>query len=173
LQRLQIAVLALLGSMLSACSMTPVMETYVPARCHGSARPFTTYTLEHRNVPGFILQVVDVSIRSALDRQGLSVVDEADADVLVRTELDVINRNPPPAEGDPFGEPVATSQLNRFVTHLVVNVIDRRTDQLIWTGAMDRAHAIEGGETFHDDRAIAIITQAFDDMFVGLTTPCE
>ena len=72
-----------------------------------------------------------------------------------------------------MGEPVQTGTVNRFVTHLEVDVLDQRTDNIIWTGAMYRAHAIQGGETFHDERAVLIIRQAYDDMFVGLTTPCE
>ena len=63
--------------------------------------------------------------------------------------------------------------MSRFITHLKVDVIDQRTDTLIWTGAMFRPHAIQGSETFHNDRAVLIIRQAFDEMFVGLDTPCE
>ena len=72
-----------------------------------------------------------------------------------------------------MGEPVQTGTVNRFVTHLTVDVLDRRSEKVIWTGSMYRSHAIQGGETFHDDRAVLIIRKAYDDMFVGLTTPCE
>lgn len=173
LRLLQVLALTLAGAGLSGCSTTTAMETYVPAHCHGSAQPFTSFRLEHRNVPGFILEVVDVAARGALERQGLTEAPRGEAEVLVRTDLEVIDRNPPPLQGDPFGETVAPSELNRFVTHLTVNVIDERSERLIWTGAVDRAHAIQGGETFHDERAVLLISQAFDDMFVGLRTPCE
>lgn len=157
---------------LSACVTTTRMDTYVPDHCHGSAEPFSTYTVSMKNVPGFIEEVVDTAIRGALDRLGL-VADEEGADILVHSELEIIDRNPPRQQTDPFGETVAPNELNRFVTHLKVGITDARTGRLIWTGAMDRFHAIQGGETFHNDRAILIISQAFDDMFVGLTTPCE
>jgi hypothetical protein len=71
-----------------------------------------------------------------------------------------------------MGETVAPSELHRFVTHLTIDVIDQRSGALIWTGAIDRAHAIQGGETFHNERAVLQISQALDAMFVGLTTPC-
>ena len=165
----------------------------MPAHCHGSATTFQTYTLVYQDVPGFIVDVVDTSLRGALDRQGLSASDTAQAaDVIVASTLEIIDHNPPkdlvgrnptkPSRSDypmgqplrdPFGESFDANQLNRFVTHLTIDVIDQRTDTLIWKGSIDRSHAIMGGETFHDARAVLQISQAFDEMFVGLTTPCE
>jgi hypothetical protein len=156
----------------AGCSTTPQMDTYVPARCHGLAEPFSTYNLEFIAVPGFIDEVIATSLRGALAAQSLDEVS-ADADITVLSSFFLIDRNPPIEEEDPFGEQVETGGINRFVTHLKVDVIDRRTEELIWTGAMYRPHAIQGGETFHDERAVLIIRQAFDEMFVGLTTPCE
>lgn len=171
--RLVAACLFVLGlSGLSGCTTTTRMDTYVPDHCHGTAEPFSTYSLRMENIPGFIDEVIDVSIRGALARVGLAARDEG-ADVRVDVTLEIIDRNPPPMQADPFGETVAPNELNRFVTHLKIGIVDARTERLIWTGAMDRFHAIQGGETFHDERAVLIISEAFDDMFVGLTTACE
>jgi len=165
----------------------------VPAHCHGSANTFATYTVVYEGVPGFIVDVVDTSLRGALDRQGLSASEApAAADIVVASTLEIIDHNPPkdlvgrnstkPSRSDyPMGQPLRdpfdqgldANQLNRFVTHLMIDVIDQRTDTLIWKGSIDRSHAIMGGETFHDARAVLQISQAFDEMFVGLTTPCE
>jgi hypothetical protein len=163
---------AVLVAGLTACAST-AMDLYVPAHCHGVAEPFDTYTLEFVDVPGFIDEVIATSLEGALVAQGLTEAPATEADVSVVSTFFLIDRNPPPQEEDPFGESVETGIINRFVTHLEVEVVDRRTDQTIWTGAMYRAHAIQGGETFHDERAVLIIRQAFDDMFVGLTEPCE
>ena len=125
-------------------------------------------------MPGFIEGVISTAAEGALAAQGLEEAPSpADADVAVINSFYLIDRNPPPPETDPMGEPVQTGTVNRFVTHLEVDVLDQRTDKVIWTGAMYRSHAIQGGETFHDERAVLIIRQAYDDMFVGLTTPCE
>lgn len=161
-------------ALLQACATSSKMDTYVPAQCHGVAEPFTSYTLEFQEVPGFIEGVIATSLRGALAAQGLDEAAEpVRADVKVLSVFHLIDRNPPPPAGDPFGEPVQTSGINRFVTHLEVDVLDQRSGSLIWTGAMYRTHAIEGGETFHDERAVLIIRQAFDEMFVGLTSSCE
>ncbi len=178
--------------LLTGSCTSSTMNYYVPARCHGVAEPFETYTVTYEDVPEFILEVIDTSLAGAMARQGMRPAEEpGDAQVLLHVELDIIDRNPPrdtavapprdpfaePPMGeprrDPFGETVAPSELNRFVTHLMLHVIDQRTGSLIWTGAVDRAHAIQGGETFHDERAVLLISNTFDEMFVGLTTPCE
>jgi hypothetical protein len=165
-------ILLLSGALLGGCATTAEMDIYVPARCHGIAESFQTYRLAFVDVPGFIEPVIRTSLEGALAAQGLDAAD--DADIRVISTFYLIDRNPPPPEyADPFGEPVQTGEVNRFVTHLEVDVVDQRTDALLWTGAMFRSHAIEGGETFHDERAVLIIRQAFDDMFVGLTIPCE
>ena len=159
--------------LIQGCASSTAMETYVPDQCHGVAAPFSTYTLQFVEVPGFIEPVIETSLNGALVAIGLNTASPADADVKIVSSFFLIDRNPVAEEGDPFGEAIQTDSVNRFVTHLKVDLIDQRNDALIWTGAMYRPHAIHGGETFHNDRAILIIRQAFDEMFVGLLTPCE
>lgn len=168
-----LAVLTLIAT-LTGCASSGEMDLYVPHACHGVAEPFSSYTLSFVEVPGFIEGVIQTAAEGALAAQGLEAASSpADADVAVINSFYLIDRNPPPPETDPMGEPVQSGTVNRFVTHLKVDVLDQRTDKVIWTGAMYRSHAIQGGETFHDDRAVLMIRQAYDDMFVGLTTPCE
>ncbi len=172
--RLLKARLLLLSTVLAGCAASQPMDTYVPARCHGVASGFSSYTLAFQDVPGFIEGVIEEALEGALIAQGLDeALDPAAADVRVVSTFYMIDRNPPPPlVEDPFGEQVETGTVSRFVAHLDVNVYDGNTGAVLWTGAMYRAHAIRGGETFHDERAVLLIRQAFDDMFVGLTTPC-
>jgi hypothetical protein len=173
-KRLKTAGWVLLLGSLAGCAATGEMDLYVPHECHGAADSFSSYSLAFVEVPGFIEGVIETAAQGALAAQGLvEASSAAEADVAVINSFYLIDRNPPPPETDPMGEPVQTGTVNRFVTHLKVDVLDQRTDKVIWTGAMYRSHAIQGGETFHDERAVLIIRQAYDDMFVGLTTPCE
>ncbi len=164
--------LLLLGMpVLTGCA-SGTMNAYVPAHCHGVAEPFSTYTIEYHAMPAFIHGVIDTSLHGALARAGLSEAEADAADIRMRVELEVIERHNEPTWSDPMGEPVAPNELHRFVTHLTLDLQDRRTGELIWTGAVDRAHAIRGGETFHNERAVLLISNTFDAMFVGLTEPC-
>lgn len=168
-----ISLLALIGTV-TGCASSGAMDLYVPDACHGAAEPFSTYSLSFVEVPGFIEGVIRTAAEGALAAQGLEkAASPEEADVAVINSFYLIDRNPPPEETDPMGEPVPTGTINRFVTHLKVDVLDQRTDKIIWTGAMYRSHAIQGGETFHNERAVLIIRQAYDDMFVGLTTACD
>jgi hypothetical protein len=156
---------------LHGCAATTPMDIYVPARCHGAAEPFESYELAFVEVPGFIEPVIESALAQSLAAVGLTRRDSG-ADVRVVSRFFLIDRSAPRPAGDPFGEPVETGSINRFVAHLEVRLLDSRTGALLWTGSMYRAHAIRGGETFHDQRAELIIRQAFDELFVGLTTPC-
>lgn len=163
------AMLVLLGG----CATIRGMDVYAPDTCYGKAEPFSTYALAFVGVPGFIYDPVETSASGALAAIGLTpAATPGDADISVVNTFILIDRNPPPQAGDPMGEPVQTGSVNRFVAHLKVDVVDQRTDKVIWTGSMYRDHAIAGGETFHDDRAVLLIRQAYDKMFVGLTRPC-
>ena len=175
LKRLRAGCFLLLCGALAGCASSGAMDIYVPHACHGVAEPFSSYTLSFVEVPGFIEGVIETAAQGALAAQGLDeAASPGEADVAVINSFYLIDRNPPPPEvEDPMGEPVQTGTTNRFVTHLKVDVLDQRTDKIIWTGAMYRSHAIQGGETFHDERAVLIIRQAYDDMFAGLTTACE
>jgi hypothetical protein len=159
--------------LLAGCASSSTMDIYVPAHCHGVVQSFESYTLGYENIPGFIQGVIDTSLNSALENTGLLPSTPEQADLRIVSSFNLIDRNPIPQPEDPFGEEVQTSEINRFVTHLQVEIFDARSGQLIWTGAMYRAHAIEGGETFHNEKAVLMIREAFDQMFVGLTSPCE
>lgn len=169
--RLPVAALLLT---LSACATTRGMEVHAPHACYGRAEPFTTFTLEFRSVPGFIETPIETAAEGALLAIGLQAAATPEqADLKVVNTFSPEDRNPAPQPGDPMGEPVQTATVNRFVAHLKVDVVDQRTGRKIWSGSMSRNHAVAGGETFHNDRAVLLIRQAFDEMFVGLTRPCE
>ncbi len=159
--------------LLTGCASSGAMDIYVPAHCHGVAQSFESYSLGYENIPGFIQGVIDESLNSALENTGLTPSTPEQADLRIVSSFNLIDKNPAPQPKDPFGEEVQSSRINRFVTHLQVEFFDARNGNLIWTGAMYRAHAIEGGETFHNQKAVLIIREAFDQMFVGLTSPCE
>lgn len=159
--------------LLTACATTRGMDVHAPDACYGKAAPFTTYTLAFDSVPGFIRQPVETAAEGALMAIGLHpVAAPREADLKVINTFFAVDRNPPPPRTDPMGEPMQTGTVNRFVAHLKVDVVDQRTGSVIWTGSMYRDHAVAGGETFHNERAVLLIRQAYDEMFVGLTRPC-
>lgn len=150
------------------------MSSHVPAHCHGSAAPFATFSVQQHAMPGFIEPVLQTAVEDALTRQGLVKADAGTTpDVTANLYFTLIDRNPPPQEVDPMGDPVSTSEITRFVAHVDMDVVDNRDGKVIWKATMERYHAILGGETFHDDRALLIVSSTLDQMFEGLTSSCE
>jgi hypothetical protein len=175
--RLRFGSVAGLLLMLAGCASNDLMRSHVPLACHGAATPFRTVEIRQDNMPGFIEGVVATALEGALLRQGLSLAgadESADARMVARFSM--VNLNPEPEPGslraDAFGERVVAGELTRFVTHVDLELLDVRDGTLIWRGTMDRPHAIVGGETFHDDRAVLKISTTLDRMFKGLTVPC-
>jgi len=165
--------IAALPVVLAGCATHRGMEVHAPESCYRKAEPFSTFTLSFVSVPGFIEAPIETAAEGALLAIGLTAAaTPAQADLKVVNTFSPEDRNPPPQPIDPMGEPVQTATVNRFVAHLKVDVVDQRTSRVIWTGSMHRDHAVAGGETFHSERAVLLIRQAFDQMFVGLTRPC-
>jgi len=175
---LQLRLIAAAGLLVVAgCASNDVMRSHVPLACHGAATPFHTVEIHQDQMPGFIEGVFGTALEGALLRQGLSLAKTGEtADVRMVARFSMVNLNPEPESGglraDPFGERVVPGELTRFVTHVDLELLDNRDDTLIWRGTMDRPHAILGGETFHDDRAVLKISTTLDRMFKELTVPC-
>jgi hypothetical protein len=164
--------------MLTGCvGSGDVMSSHVPVRCNGAAVPFRTFDLRQEEVPGFIAPVLATALEGSLVRVGLQPAAGGDpADVTMVARFALINLNPPAgpdgARADAFGDRVVPREITRFVAHVDLALRDNRDGALIWRGTMDRPHAILGGETFHDERAVLIVANTLDGMLRGLMKRC-
>lgn len=169
--------MALAGVLAGCAGQGDPTDGYVPAHCHGAAAPFATFAIRQESVPGFIEPVLQTALDGALLRQGLArVASDSDADVTMVARFSLIDLDPQGEAGagqaDAFGDRVVPGQITRFIAHVDLELVDNRDGALVWRGAMDRHHAILGGETFHDERAILIISGTLDRMLEGVTLPC-
>ncbi len=166
--------LGLAGLLLAGCATENLMSHYVPEHCNGATAPFASFTIRQESMPGFIEPVVGRALEGALQRQGLRLApDGASADVTVVARFSMITRAPEAGSEDPFGDSVAPGPVSRFVAHVDLDLLDNRDGSLIWKGSMDRSHAILGGETFHDERAVLIVSHTLDNMLEGVMDPCS
>lgn len=165
--------LVLIGLGLKGCAGTEPMTHLVPQHCNLAAAPFETFAIQQDAMPGFIEPVVAQALTGALERQGLRAAgDPAGADVTAVARFSMIDRMPDRGSRDAFGDPVAPGEITRFVAHVEIRLVDNRDDSLIWQGSMDRPHAIVGRETFHDERAVLIVSATLDTMLQGVKNPC-
>jgi len=171
-----LAVALLLGGF-GGCAAQDAMRAHVPASCHGAAAPFQTFTILQEDMPGFMEPVLADALDGALLRAGLTRAANERADVTMVARFSMITRQPGPeleAEySDAFGDRVTPGAITRFVAHVDLELLDNRDGNRIWRGTMDRPHAIVGGETFHDERAILILATTLDRMLRNITVPCS
>jgi hypothetical protein len=150
------------------------MSHFVPQHCNVGVAPFETFTVRQEQMPGFIEPVVAQALTGALERQGLQAAgDPGAADVTAVARFSMIDQTPERGLSDDFGDPVAPGEVTRFVAHVDLRLIDNRDGSQIWEGSMDRPHAIVGGETFHDARAVLIVSATLDAMLQGVKSPCR
>lgn len=165
--------LVLAGVALAGCAGSAPMAHFVPQRCNLATAPFETFSIRQEAMPGFIEPVVAQALTGALERQGLQAASEpAHADVTALARFSMIDQMPDPGSRDAFGDAVAPGEITRFVAHVDLHLVDNRDGSLIWQGSMDRPHAIVGGETFHDERAVLIVSGTLDAMLQGVKSPC-
>ena len=176
--RLAYGVALALAAVLAGCvGQGDPTDGYVPAHCHGATAPFATFAIRQESVPGFIEPVLQTALEGALLRQGLArVANGGAADVTMVARFALIDLDPQGEPGavevDAFGDRVVPGRITRFIAHVDLELVDNRDGALVWRGAVDRHHAILGGETFHDERAILIISDTLDRMLDGITRPC-
>jgi hypothetical protein len=159
--------------LLGACSGVRPVSTWVPAACHGATAPFSSYTLEMTDVPGFKEPIMEGAIVAALDRRGLRRTAPDAADVRVLLRVTRIDRDAPAVAAEPVTEPVPTAAVSRFTAHADVEVFDLRDGRLIYKAGMDRDHTISGAVTLHDARAEALVAAALDRALEGIAIPCD
>jgi len=174
----RLSLVLLVAGWLSGCAGDrDIMSSHVPIRCHGAAAAFETFDLRQEAVPGFIEPVLETALAGSLAREGLRRADPGvRADVTMIAHFSLINLNPEPEPGsrraDAFGDRVVPGQITRFIAHVDLELRDNRDGALVWRATMDRPHAILGGETFHDERAILVLSSTLDAMLRGITEPC-
>jgi hypothetical protein len=172
---LGVIVIALL---LSGCAGgRDVMSAHVPAHCNGAATPFRTFAIRQDGMPGFIEPVVRQALLGSLAREGLEEAPEGVApDVTLVARFALVDLDPEGTPGEPgqdaFGDRVVPGAVTRFTAHVDLEMLDNRDGALVWRGSMNRPHAILGGETFHDERAVLIVSNTLDDMLRGIREPC-
>lgn len=165
--------LTICSLLLAACSGVRPVSTWVPSDCHGASAPFSTYTLEMTDVPGFKEPIMEGAIVAAMERRGLRRSDAGDAEVRVLLRVTRIDRDAPAVAAEPVTESVPTAAVSRFTAHADVEVFDLRDGRLIYKAAMDRDHTISGDVTLHDARAEALVAAALDRALAGIAVPCE
>lgn len=151
----------LAAMLLSACAVNNSrIDTAVTSCCaESSSRTFTVHAV---NIPAFLgpLMVSNFSVAFAnLGYQPMETGGELDVELRYeQTNLtaDVIR--------DDFEERIASGDAMRFIARVVIEVREASTDQLLWSGHVQRLHDVGPGDYMHTGPASAAIFQSFEQV---------
>jgi hypothetical protein len=125
-----------------------------------------TFRVEFTDMPEFLKPMLRDEAAIVLDTKGLEYT-EGDAHAVLRMSY-VHNLVPPapPAEvSDGFAESLSPGGETRFVAEVKIELRDAVSGELVWSGHMVRAHAVQMGSYMHDTVARSAMREAFMTLF--------
>ena len=127
---------------------------------------FKTFRVEFEDMPEFLKPMLRDEAAIVLDTKGLEYT-EGDAHAVLRMSY-MHNLIPPelPANApDEFSEPLSPGGETRFVAEVKIELRDAVSGELVWSGHMARAHAVQMGSYMHEAVARSAMREAFVTLF--------
>lgn len=126
---------------------------------------YETFTVRSENIPAFLGPLMVSNFSVAMANQGLQpVTDNGDLVATLRYEQDTLSEQQPK---DDFDEPMAMGTGQRFIARIAIEVRDARTDEIVYSGQVQRLHDVAAGEWMHTGRASQAILTAFDEVLAN------
>jgi len=166
-------IVILIIAAITACANVPRgVEWRADQSCQMLFVDAKSYSVTLEGLPGFIEPLISYAAHQSLQKKGLALAtndEPADLQAHLKFELVSLNKTDTRNDLDEVWMPGLVSRFNALVW---VEVMNRR-QEVIWSGVVNRSHAIMGDETFHTDRAAIFLQLAFDSLFENLLTPCS
>lgn len=152
---------------LTSCGQTGMqIGTNLSLCCPGDYASYSEYSLEVVNVPLFLRDYVMAEFESAFQQKGLTRNDRSnDVQIVLKyTQIDLV---PGQQEIDPF---VRIESLNvelNYIAQIEIEIIETRSNDVVWAGSVSRIHQVTPGEYMHEDRARPYFYQAFQSLLAS------
>jgi hypothetical protein len=146
--------------LVSSCSQTN-RGINVGAAVQTGEWSFRTFEVRAENMPAFLGPVMASNFSVAMAERGLQpVADHADAIVTLRyDQQNYYSTKPDPR--DEFAERIDQNIDTRFVAKIIVEVRSADNEDVVWTGSIQRVHAIRAGDYMHIGRASQALLISF------------
>lgn len=152
---------------LTSCAQTGMqIGTNLTLCCPGNYASYSEYGLEIVDVPLFLRDYVSAEFESAFQQKGLTRNDRIN-DVRVTLRYTQIDLVPGQQEIDPF---VRIESLNvelNYIAQIEIEIIETRSNDVVWAGSVSRIHQVTPGEYMHEDRARPYFYQAFQSLLAS------
>ncbi|NQV71116.1 MAG: hypothetical protein HQ498_13910 [Pseudohongiella sp.] len=164
MKNLKIVILASCLLILGSCAQTGMqIGTSLTTCCPENYASYSEYGLELVDVPLFLRDYVTAEFESAFQQKGLSRNDRIN-DVRVVLHYTQVDLVPGQQKIDPF---IRIESLNvelNYVARIEIEIIETRSNEVVWAGSLSRIHQVTPGEYMHEDRARPYFYQAFQSL---------
>lgn len=146
---------------LAGCAQNGAQIGASPALCcPGDYANYATYGLETENMPLFLRDYVLAQFDAAFQAKGLLRNDRSN-DLRVLLRYNHINLSPEQQNIDPFVRIEALTVELSYIAAIEIEMVETRSNELVWAGTISRIHRVTPGEYMHEERARPAFLQAF------------
>lgn len=132
--------------------------------CDAPFERYATYQVRMSDIPGFLQPYLRGGLASVLNRKGLTeTLDRPDA--VVSLIFNQVFLTPEAEPRDYFGEGVNPGIATRFMAAIEVDMIDTRSNRMLWSGRLSRIHYDPHGQPRGNDHKMQGIIDGFDALF--------
>ena len=129
-------------------------------------QPPATYELASLQVPGFMKDMVEVSLHGTMQSLGYSHRREQPADIYIHASFEQIDFDGAMVEKDSMSEPTMMVEPKQFIARINIEMFDQG-GELIWQGSVQRLHSVGPGEYMHRGHAANNIAVSLIELISG------
>lgn len=121
------------------------------------------YDLGSIEVPGFMQDMVEVSLHMTMQTLGHTHRRSGEADLFVSAYYQQLNVEAENPERPAMAEATVSSETTQFLARINITIVNQ-LGQTIWQGHVQRAHDVGPGEYMHRGNAANYMAQALVDL---------
>lgn len=130
---------------------------------------FQSAEVRAENMPAFLGPVMVSNFSVALAEHGIQpVTDNGESVITLRYVHDDLSV---PFDRDDFGSRIDQGVDSHFVARIIVELRAVDSEDVLWSGSIQRIHNIRPGDHMHLGRASVAVLEAFRDLLSDFPTP--
>ncbi|MDZ7686913.1 MAG: hypothetical protein U5O39_19810 [Gammaproteobacteria bacterium] len=127
-----------------------------------AAESYRTFTAPAENIPPFLGPLMVSNFSVAFASRGMQPVQE-DGDVVAVLRYEQIDLTSERARDD-FDEQLTTGEARRFIARITIEIRDPETEEIVFSGHIQRLHDVGAGDWMHTGLATNAIFESFNEV---------
>jgi len=130
-----------------------------------AAEKYRTFSVSAKDIPPFLGPLMVSNFSVAFANIGMQPVQE-DGDLVAVLRYEQIDLTPERLRDD-FDEHIAAGDTQRFIARVAVEIRDPDTEEVVFSGHVQRLHDVGAGDWMHTGRASQAIFESFQQVLEG------